>query len=174
MHDALSFRYEVIEHLSHFIETSSWIVPEVDDKLSTRRIFRYGSECLDECILHSGSECRYLDILIARIELLVFDVIDSDLRSSDSKIELFGSTLDMQLNGGTGDSFDLIYSILQCCRFGNIRIVDLGDDITSLQSARLGRSSGHRRYDMELSGFWHIDVRAYAVETSIKLIVEVF
>ena len=119
MYDTLSFRYEVIEHRSNFIETSPGVISEVDDDFPIAWILCYRSECLNKGILHSRSKGGDFYVLVSEIKFLIFYVIDGDFCSDNREVELLHSTLDVNPYNRSTRTFDFVDSILECRELGH-------------------------------------------------------
>lgn len=174
MDDTLVLWDEITEHSSDFVETPARIIPEIDDDLAITCILCDGSECLYEGIFDSGSEGRNFDMMISIIELLVFDVVDGDFGSGNREIEFLSSSADMELDTGSLKPFDFIDRFPKGGIFIDGEIINLEDHIATLETGFFCGSTGDWSDDVELTRFWHVDVRADSLELTIEFILEIF
>lgn len=173
MDDTLVLWDEIIKHRSDFIETSAWIIPEIDDNLPIPNIFGDNSESLYKCVLDPDSEGGDFDMMISVIEALIFYIINSNLRSGNREIELLSPSADMEFNTGSLNSLDFIDCFLECSIFIDGEIIDFEDHISTLETSSFCWSPGDRGDDMELSWFGHIDIGTDSFEFTTQLILEI-
>gem|GEM_PF-6156518 len=113
-------------------------------------------------------------MMIAVIKFLIFDVIDSDFRSRNTKVELCRTPSDTEIDTCILRSFDFVNSFLEGYIFIDSKIIDLNNHISTLETSLFRWSSRDGSDNMEFARFWHIDIGTDSFEFSIEFILEIF